>query len=222
MMKLTKNISAILFLAVLGTSCSKDGGENKASFQEAATAVGKAAVQQNSQSAQAMPQAPATGAEYVLTASSVSAPSTNRLIDFSWKDASGATKTLSSIAKGKTVMINFWATWCPPCRKEIPDIVEVVREYKDVVVIGVALERSENEQGKSSVASFATKNGINYINLVGGAGFSAQEIAAAYGSIAPIDFIPMTFVFNKTGQHVVTIQGGTTKQGFVDALKKAM
>ena len=119
------------------------------------------------------------------------------------------------------MVLNFWATWCPPCRREIPDIIEFARERKDVVVIGIALER-DDATAKAGVSKFAISKGINYINLTSSSQLKVQDISSAYANIAPMDYIPTTFVFNKSGQHVSTIQGGTNKQGLVDAVAKAM
>ncbi|RKZ93503.1 MAG: TlpA family protein disulfide reductase, partial [Gammaproteobacteria bacterium] len=64
--------------------------------------------------------------------------STVSAVDFSFTDTEGESHTLSQY-KGKWVLVNFWATWCPPCRREMPDFIEVYKQYKDkdFIVIGV-------------------------------------------------------------------------------------
>ena len=70
--------------------------------------------------------------------------------DFNLKDQYGVTHSLENY-KGKVIFLNFWATWCPPCKKEMPDIENIYKEYgenkKDVVILGVNSEK-ENEVKK--------------------------------------------------------------------------
>jgi thiol-disulfide isomerase/thioredoxin len=80
-------------------------------------------------------------------------------------DLSGQTATLEGL-KGKTVLLNFWATWCEPCQEEIPDLIALQKKYaaKGFTVVGVSMDTL----GKSTVADFAKKNNINYPVWVGG------------------------------------------------------
>ncbi|MFM8474098.1 MAG: TlpA family protein disulfide reductase, partial [Candidatus Kapaibacterium sp.] len=173
-----------------------------------------------SMSSQVAPAAPETSARFVVAASAVGAASSQRLIDITWKDADGNSRKLSEQAKGKIVVVNFWATWCPPCRREIPEFVEFAENNKDVYMVGVALER-DDASAKDVVTRFANAQKMNYINVTSTSGFSTRSIAEAYSSIAPMDYIPVTIVFNAAGQQVDIIQGGTTKQGLADAVAKA-
>ncbi|MDI1313575.1 TlpA disulfide reductase family protein, partial [Prosthecobacter sp.] len=95
----------------------------------------------------------------------------------------GKTVKLSDF-RGKVVVLNFWATWCPPCRREIPDLVALHEKYAEqgLVVIGVSLD----EGGATSVKSFVTKAGVKYPVVMGD-----QETAQAYGGITSI---PTTFI----------------------------
>ncbi len=139
--------------------------------------------------------------------------------DFAWKDGKSVVK-LSDFSKGKPVFLNFWATWCPPCRKELPDIVELNKELGDkVVFIGVALE-NESKAAKASplVSSFAQKNNLGYINLVGDDKVIA-EITAGYGNV---EAIPTTFIIGKDGAILQKLVGGQSKQDFLAAIKKAL
>ena len=126
-------------------------------------------------------------------------------------DLNGRTVTLSSL-KGKVVLLNFWATWCPPCRTEIPDLIALQKKYADdgVVVVGVSLD----ETGSSAVKSFVAKNGINYPVVMGD-----QRTASAYGGITAI---PTTFVIDRGGKVVGEIQGGADLAGFEAAIKPAL
>ena len=84
--------------------------------------------------------------------------------DFALKDLSGNTFSLSS-TRGKVVILDFWATWCPPCRKEIPHFVDLYKDYraKGLEVIGVSLDRGATE----AVKRLAEKYGINFPILMG-------------------------------------------------------
>ncbi|MFM7773894.1 MAG: TlpA family protein disulfide reductase, partial [Candidatus Kapaibacterium sp.] len=212
-------LSAVFVVActlALASSCSKSGNEKSEVFdlKQAAASAGQ------SMSSQVAPAAPETSAKFVVAASAVGAASSQRLIDITWKDADGNSRKLSEQAKGKIVVVNFWATWCPPCRREIPEFVEFAENNKDVYMVGVALER-DDASAKDVVTRFANAQKMNYINVTSTSGFSTRSIAEAYSSIAPMDYIPVTIVFNAAGQQVDIIQGGTTKQGLADAVAKA-
>ncbi|GBD05333.1 Thiol:disulfide interchange protein TlpA [bacterium HR20] len=206
--------SALALLVVGIMSCNR--AANGMHGQIATTTV-----QQSSFSSQVAPAAPAGPADYIVEAVAVAKPTAGRLIDITWKDASGKVVRLSDYAKGKVVFLNFWATWCPPCRREIPDIVELSREMaNDVVVVGISLD--DGADAKTKVTKFATDKGITYINIVPGAQLHTKSIAEAYSIIAPINAIPTTLIFDRQGNHKQTIIGANTKSYFTDAVKKAM
>lgn len=189
---------------------------NQASKEQAALA----SVQQ-SFSSQVAPAPPPGPADYIVDAIAVAKPTAGRLIDITWKDPSGKTVRLSDYAKGKVVFLNFWATWCPPCRREIPDIIELSREMtNDLVVVGIALD--DGADAKTKVTKFATDKGITYVNIVPSATLSTKAIAEAYSIIAPINAIPTTLIFDRNGNHKQTIIGANTKSYFAEAVKKAM
>jgi uncharacterized protein YdbL (DUF1318 family) len=87
-------------------------------------------------------------------------------------------------------------------------------------MVGIALER-DDATAKDIVTRYATSQKMNYTNITSSSGLSTRSIAEAYSSIAPMDYIPVTIVFNAAGQQVDIIQGGTTKQGLADAVAKA-
>lgn len=113
----------------------------------------------------------------------------------------------SEITKNKVVFLNFWGTWCPPCRNEIPDIIEIQKQLidKNFIVIGIASERSDAEINK--VISFAKVNGINYPNFM-----KTKELADYYGGIK---YVPSTFLINKQGIVVDEKVGGNSKEVFM-------
>jgi len=106
--------------------------------------------------------------------------------DFTLMDLDGNEIPLSDFNR-KVLILNFWTTWCPPCREEIPDFVEVYNEYesKDVQFIGVSNEDI------STLKSFVEDYDINYPILIDDA-----NIMGKWG----ISAIPTTFVFDKNGQ----------------------
>jgi cytochrome c biogenesis protein CcmG/thiol:disulfide interchange protein DsbE len=107
--------------------------------------------------------------------------------NFTLKDLQGKDISLSDF-KGKVVLLDFWATWCPPCRKEIPHLVELSQQYeKDgLVVIGLSLDDS-----KDPVGSFAKQNQINYPVVM-----ANDKVCAAYGGVSAI---PTLFLIDRKG-----------------------
>jgi peroxiredoxin len=127
------------------------------------------------------------------------------------KDLDGKTVKLSDF-KGKVVILDFWATWCPPCREEIPNFVALQTQYKNqgLVVIGVSVDQG----GPGVVSSFVKNNGINYPIVM-----ATDDVTAQYGGI---DAIPTTFVIDPQGNIVDKYVGGTDKSTFEHDIKKLL
>ncbi len=106
------------------------------------------------------------------------------------KDLDGNVISTASL-QGKVALINFWATWCPPCRAEIPEFVELQSKYKDKLqIVGISLDDSPADQ----VKQFSVQAGINYPIVM-----SSRELLQEYGG-APA--LPTTFVVNPEGSVV--------------------
>jgi thiol-disulfide isomerase/thioredoxin len=103
-------------------------------------------------------------------------------------DLSGNDVSLDDF-EGKVVILDLWATWCPPCRREIPFLVSLYEEYKDqgLVVIGVGLDQG----GASVIAPFVEANDVNYTILVGN-----QDISRDF----KVSGIPMTLTIDRDGR----------------------
>ena len=138
-----------------------------------------------------------------------------KAINFSFNE-NGKTRTYDDLTKGKVVLLNFWGTWCPPCRAEIPDIIRLYDELKDqgLVVIGIAMERNE-KQAHQIVSDFVTKNKLNY-NV-----FPSRAVAEAYGQkFSTISAVPTTYIIDREGNVVEVIVGMRDKATFETAVKK--
>lgn len=123
--------------------------------------------------------------------------------DFELQDLEGSSIKLSDL-KGKVVFVNFWATWCPPCRREIPHFIELRDELGDqgFEILGIAVDPREFD----SVAPFVEKAGMNYPVML-----DKKEITKLYGGIRSI---PTTFVVNRDGKIVEKIVGSRSKAEF--------
>ncbi len=106
---------------------------------------------------------------------------------FQLKDLEGKDLKLEDY-RGKVILLNFWATWCGPCRAEIPSLIELQRRYKDrLQVIGLAID----EDDESFVRKFAVSEGINYPVAMG-----SVDVRVAYGGVTAL---PTVFVINPAG-----------------------
>ena len=131
--------------------------------------------------------------------------------EFSLKDGDGKMVRLSDY-KGKVVLLDFWATWCGPCKIEIPWFVEMQRKNKDrgFEVLGVAMD----DEGWEAVKPFASQMGINYRLIIGN-----DQTATAYGGV---DALPTTFLIDRTGKIAATHVGLSSKKDFENGIEELL
>ncbi len=121
----------------------------------------------------------------------------------------GKTVSLADF-RGKVVILDFWATWCPPCRREIPDFVSLQKQYagQGLQIVGIALDEPDKVQ------MFAQANQMNYTVLLGD-----DEVSARYGGISGI---PTTFIIDRTGKIVERFEGFRPRETFEETIKKLL
>lgn len=119
----------------------------------------------------------------------------------------------ASLAKwqGKVMVVNFWATWCAPCRKEIPEFIrmQAALEAKGVQFVGIAIDETDK------VRQFAKEAGINYPTLIGE--FDATELGKVLGN--DVGALPFTVVFDRQGRVVKKILGATNESHLTPILQ---
>ena len=139
-------------------------------------------------------------------------------IPFSLTDQYGKKHTLDDY-KGKIVFLNFWATWCPPCRAEMPDIQKLYerssREGKDsVIVLGVAAPKLGSEKDEAGIKAFMEKNGYSYPVLMDKGG----KLFEAYG----IRAIPTTYLIDRRGNVIGRVQGALSAENLEKIIQQVL
>jgi len=124
--------------------------------------------------------------------------------NWSLTDTSGKSVRLSDF-RGKWVLVNFWATWCPPCLAEIPDLESLYREGR-LTVIGVAMSYRRSAE----ISDFIGKNGITYPVILGD-----EDVAEQFGEP---DSLPTSFLYSPTGQLVGQHEGPLSAKEIMAAM----
>ena len=185
MFKLEKTIRAVPLtaLAVL-LACNGASGDKQTAAEESG--------------AQAM-------AAQTQSAAVVKAP------EFSLEKIEGGRISLSEL-KGNVVIVDFWATWCPPCVKEIPEFIELYKTYNSqgFVMVGISVDRG----GPGVVKQFVEKNSVNYPVVM-----ADMDVVNAYEVFAGI---PTTFIIDRQGNIVEKVIGYQSKDFFEEHIKKLL
>jgi thiol-disulfide isomerase/thioredoxin len=127
---------------------------------------------------------------------------------FTLTDTNGKIHKLENY-KGKWVLVNFWATWCPPCLEEIPDLVALYENKKNnIVVIGIALDYRNPKQ----VTDFAESMQVSYPIVLGNPNLASE--------VGPVDGLPTTYLYNPAGKMVAHQVGGVTKEAVEDYIQR--
>ena len=131
--------------------------------------------------------------------------------DFALQSINGKTVRLSDF-RGKAVLLNFWATYCAPCRIEMPWFVELQDRYaaEGLQVVGVAMD----DASPDDIEKFASELGVNYPILVG-----EETVGNAYGGV---QFLPSTFYIGRDGKVVGKVFGLKTKNEIEENIKKTL
>ena len=131
--------------------------------------------------------------------------------DFALQSLDGKTVHLSDF-RGKAVLLNFWATWCEPCKLEMPWFVELEKQYgpQGLEVVGVAMDDS----GKDAIAKFAKDMGVNYPVLLGN-----ESVGDEYGGL---EYLPTSFYIGRDGKVVQRVFGLRSRSDIEDWVKEAL
>ena len=152
---------------------------------------------------------PPSSSDFIGNVSKVNSVQKNegaKVADFSWTDETGKKVSFADFSKGNVVLINFWATWCGPCKRELPDLVALRDEYKNknIKILGISVDRDGDVL--NLVHTFAVKANLAYPIVI-----DNGDLEQAFGGIRGI---PTSFFVNRKGEIVKKMIGLQTKETF--------
>ncbi|MBS1514237.1 MAG: TlpA family protein disulfide reductase [Bacteroidetes bacterium] len=155
-----------------------------------------------------------SGASYYTVSSVTASTSKNTAPNFTWEE-NGKKMSMDDL-KGNVVLVNLWATWCGPCKKEIPDLSKISQDLKDknFKMIGVNIFQNPKSQ---SIGDFLKENPIPYTILDANEDFVK---AFADATKNEIEAVPTTFIVDKKGNIVETIVGARDEASFTKTINK--
>lgn len=193
---------AVILAAAVSFNCSKTTEKTDVKPQDN---------KQNIQQQQKQDTKPASGSSFAVKDVDKDVTK-NEMVDFKW-DENGKEMKLSDY-KGKVILLNFWATWCPPCRKELPDLSTLSTELKDkdFKMIGVSVDDNQEV-----LNNFLKSNNLSYTVV-----FEPNELVAKYMTSAGQNqnVVPQTYIIDKKGKVVEAIMGARSKADFLSLINK--
>lgn len=135
-----------------------------------------------------------------------------KMPDFSGNTVNEQGKFDSATLRGKVVLVNFWATWCPPCRKEIPSLLKLQEKYRDkgFAVVGISMD----EGGSKLVGKFLAKQKVSYPVIIGDAG-----LARGFGGVIGV---PASFLVDRQGELIRRYDGFATEDELQEEIEKLL
>ncbi len=197
----------ILLAAFVSLNCSKVSETNK---DVKPTDSKQQTTQQNQQNT-GQQQTTSTASSYAVKDVDEDVKK-NEMVDFKWVE--GGKEIKLSDYKGKVILLNFWATWCPPCRKELPDLSTLSSELKDkdFKMIGVSVDDNQEV-----LNNFLKTNNLPYTIL-----FEPNVLVSKYMDAAGQNqnVVPQTYIIDKNGKVVEAIMGARSKADFISLINK--
>jgi thiol-disulfide isomerase/thioredoxin len=129
-------------------------------------------------------------------------------------------KALLDNSKGKVILVNFWATWCPPCVKEFPELVKLYNDYKDKEFVLMFISLDDKSEYDSKLLPFLKKQGVDFTSYFGN--FSNPETIMNYVDKSWQGEIPYTGIYDKDGKLVKSLLGNKTYEQFETEIKQVM
>ena len=159
---------------------------------------------------------PPSSSDFIGNVSKVNSVQKNegaKVADFSWTDETGKKVSFADFSKDNVVLINFWATWCGPCKRELPDLVALRDEYKNknIKILGISVDRDGDVL--NLVHTFAVQANLEYPIVI-----DNGDLEQAFGGIRGI---PTSFFVNRKGEIVKKMIGLQTKETFQEELLAA-
>lgn len=215
----TVKVGAVLliFMGVMTLTGFMNGITGYLSGLGAANTPASSASQAQAPSSAPAESAPPDSSPADSSGQSAAEPTLYPAPDFTLTDQNGVEHTLSDY-KGKTVFLNFWATWCPPCKGEMPDIQALYEKYggneEDLVVLGVASPNVGREGSADGVKQFLTDNGYTFPVVLDDGG----AVATAYG----IRAYPTTWMIDKDGNIFGYVESAMTPEIMESIVQQTM